>query len=82
MINNYPIVNIYVKNSLKSKLSSQILFGEKFKILSSERGWLKVKTSYDNYIGFIKKRNFFKSRENTHKISSISASLSNGFICS
>tara|TARA_Y100000996_G_scaffold411226_2_gene394971 strand:+ start:161 stop:874 length:714 start_codon:yes stop_codon:yes gene_type:complete len=75
MINNYPIVNIYVKNSLKSKLSSQILFGEKFKILSSERGWLKVKTSYDNYIGFIKKRNFFKSRENTHKISSISASL-------
>ena len=75
MINNYPIVNIYEKNSLKSKLSSQILFGEKFKILSSERGWLKVKTSYDNYIGFIKKRNFFKSRKNTHKISSISASL-------
>ena len=75
MINNYPIVNIYEKNSLKSKLSSQILFGEKFKILSNKKGWLKVKTSYDKYIGFIKKRKFFKNRKSTHKILSLSASL-------
>ena len=75
MINNYPIVNIYEKNSLKSKLSSQILFGEKFKILSNKKGWLKVKTSYDKYIGFIEKRKFFKNRKNTHKILSLSASL-------
>ena len=58
MINNYPIVNIYEKKSLKSKLSSQILFGEKFKILSDKKDWLKIKTAYDNYIGFIKKKNF------------------------
>ena len=75
MINNYPIVNIYEKNSLKSKLSSQILFGEKFKILSNKKGWLKVKTSYDKYIGFIEKRKFFKNRKSTHKILSLSASL-------
>ena len=75
MINNYPIVNIYEKNSLKSKLSSQILFGEKFKILSNKKGWLKVKTSYDKYIGFIEKRKFFKNRKSTHKILSLNASL-------
>ena len=56
MINNYPIINIYEKNSLKSKLSSQILFGEKFKILSKKNNWLKIKTSYDKYTGFIKQR--------------------------
>ena len=75
MINNYPIVNIYEKNSLKSKLSSQILFGEKFKILSNKKGWLKVKTSYDKYIGFIEKKKFFKNRKSTHKILSLNASL-------
>ena len=75
MINNYPIINIYEKNSLKSKLSSQILFGEKFKILSKKNNWLKIKTSYDKYTGFIKQRKYFKDRKNTHKVSSLNASL-------
>ena len=60
MINNYPIVNIYEKNSLKSKLSSQLIYGEKFQILNKKKGWLKIKTSYDNYIGFIKKKKIFE----------------------
>tara|TARA_Y100000768_G_scaffold382837_1_gene363861 strand:+ start:412 stop:1125 length:714 start_codon:yes stop_codon:yes gene_type:complete len=75
MINNYPIVNIYEKKSLKSKLSSQILFGEKFKILSDKKDWLKIKTAYDNYIGFIKKKKFLVNRKNTHKVLSLSANL-------
>ena len=37
MISNYPIVNIYEKNSLKSKVSSQLLFGEKFEILKKKK---------------------------------------------
>ena len=75
MINNYPIINIYEKNSLKSKLSSQMLFGEKFKILSQNKSWLKIKTSYDHYTGFIKRKKFIERKRNTHKISSLSASL-------
>ncbi len=75
MISTYPVLNIYEKSSLKSKISSQILFGEKFKILNDKKGWLKVKTSYDKYIGFIKKRKFFKDRKITHKISSLNANL-------
>tara|TARA_B100001057_G_scaffold64455_1_gene58103 strand:- start:12 stop:725 length:714 start_codon:yes stop_codon:yes gene_type:complete len=75
MINNYPIVNIYEKNSLKSKLSSQLIYGEKFQILNKKKDWLKIKTSYDNYIGFIKKKKFLKSIKITHKVSSLSANL-------
>ena len=75
MISTYPVLNIYEKSSLKSKISSQILFGEKFKILNDKKGWLKVKTSYDKYTGFIKKRKFFKDRKITHKISSLNANL-------
>ena len=53
---NYSISNIYLKPSFNSEVISQILYGEKFKILSKERNWVKIKTSFDNYIGFIKKK--------------------------
>ena len=75
MINNYPIVNIYEKNSLKSKLSSQLIYGEKFQILNKKKGWLKIKTSYDKYTGFVKKRRFLKTIKVTHKVSCLSAKL-------
>ena len=75
MINNYPIVNIYEKESLKSKLSSQLIYGEKFQILNKKKGWLKIKTSYDKYTGFIKRRKFIKNIKITHKISSLFARI-------
>ena len=75
MINNYPIVNIYEKKSLKSKLSSQLIYGERFQILNKKRGWLKIKTFYDKYTGFIKKRKFKKDIKITHKISSLFARI-------
>ncbi len=78
MINNYPIVNIYEKDSLKSKLSSQLIYGEKFQILNKKKDWLKIRTSYDKYTGFIKKRKFLKSIKITHKVSSLSANLYSG----
>jgi len=37
MINNYPLINIYEKNSLRSKISSQLLYGEKFQILKKKK---------------------------------------------
>ena len=49
---NYPIANINLKPSLNSEVTSQIIYGEKFKILSKKKNWLKIKTSYDNYIGY------------------------------
>ena len=75
MINNYPIVNIYEKESLKSKISSQLIYGEGFKILNKKKSWLKIKTSYDKYTGFIKKRKFMKDIKTTHKISSLFARI-------
>ena len=60
MINNYPLINIYEKNSLRSKISSQLLYGEKFQILKKKKDWLKIKTSYDKYSGYIRVRKFIK----------------------
>ena len=48
--NKNPYINLYEKPSYKSKVSSQVLYGEKFKILSKKKGWLKIKTAFDKYV--------------------------------
>lgn len=39
--------------SHKSEMLSQLLFGEKYEITAKTGSWLKVKTSFDNYTGWI-----------------------------
>ena len=53
--------NIYKKTSKFSEVTSQILYGEKFKILSKTKNWIKIKTSFDNYVGYIKNTQYVKS---------------------
>ncbi len=55
---NSSIKNIYTKPNIRSEVSSQILYGEKFKILNINKNWVKIKTYFDNYIGYIKKQKF------------------------
>jgi len=69
MINNYSITNIYEKPYKNSKLSSQMIYGETFKVLNIKKNWIKIKTVNDNYIGFIKKKNFFQKFTPKFKVS-------------
>ncbi|MDC0328277.1 C40 family peptidase [Candidatus Pelagibacter sp.] len=65
-INN--LNNIYSRPTYKSEITSQILYGEKFSIISKNKSWIKIKTKYDNYIGYIIKKKFVKNFITTHKI--------------
>ena len=65
---NKSIGNINSRPFLNSEVTSQILYGEKFKILSKSKGWVKIKTKYDNYTGFIKNDKFLKKFKPTNKI--------------
>ena len=65
---NYSLANIYSKSSSSSEVISQILYGEKFKIIKKQKNWYKIKTDFDNYIGFIKKRKFNQKFQPTNKI--------------
>ena len=65
---NKPLANIYSKPFVNSEVVSQILYGEKFVILSIKNRWVKIKTNYDNYTGYIKRNNFFKKFKPTKKI--------------
>ena len=48
---NFLLGNINSKPSYNSETLSQILYGEKFKVLKNQKNWVKIKTDYDNYIG-------------------------------
>ncbi len=52
--NKNTYINLYEKPSYKSKISSQVIYGEKFKILSKKKGWLKIRTAFDKYVGYTK----------------------------
>ena len=78
MINNFfnsPVANIYFKSSLNSEVISQILYGEKFKILSKKGSWIKIKTNFDNYIGYIKKTKYYKSFKPINKICKVKSKI-------
>jgi gamma-D-glutamyl-L-lysine dipeptidyl-peptidase len=72
MKNNFfckkPILDIYKNSSKNSEVISQIIYGEKFRVLSKNKSWLKIKTSFDNYIGYIKNENYINNFKPTHKI--------------
>ena len=76
MINKYSCINIYETRKKNSKLSSQILYGEKFSIIKKYKDFYKIKTDYDKYVGFIKKRKFEQfAFKPTHKVSSLKANV-------
>ncbi len=78
----YSCVNIYERPSINSKISSQIIYGEKFKVLKKVKNFLKIRTSYDRYHGYIQDKNFIKKFKPTHKVKTLKARIykSNNFL--
>ena len=64
----YPCINIYERPSIRSKISSQIIYGEKFKVLRKVKNFLKIRTSYDRYHSYIKNKKFINEIKPTHKV--------------
>jgi len=67
--------NIYKKPSIKSEVISQIIHGEKFKILAKNKNWIKIKTLFDNYKGFIKNSKYLEKFSPNYKVSSLKARI-------
>ena len=53
------VISVRIAPSHKSELTSQILFGEDFQVLETKDDWLYIKTSYDNYEGWINNKESF-----------------------
>ena len=81
MKNNYfykkPLSNIYKRPNVSSEVTSQILYGQKFKIISKNKDWIKIKVLFDNYTGYIKNKDYIKNHKPTHKIFTLKANIYN-----
>ena len=72
---NKSVGNINLRPFLNSEVTSQILYGEKFKILAKNKNWIKIKTLFDNYKGFIKNSKYIEKFSPTYKVSSLKAKI-------
>ncbi len=68
-------LNVYELASKNSNISTQLLYGEKFKVIKENKNFLKIKTDFDNYIGFIKVGKFNKRLNKTHKVSVLKSKI-------
>ena len=73
--NNLPIINLHKKRDLKSKIDTQLLYGDNFKIKKKLKNFLKIKIKKDGYIGFIKNENFSDPIKPNFKVSVLKARL-------
>ena len=67
--------DVFLKPNSKSEIVSQLLYGEKFIVLFKKNNWLKIKTNYDNYIGYIINKDHCKKLIISHKISKPKAQI-------
>ena len=73
--NNYLLVNLYKKNSSKSEVVTQMIYGESFKIINKSSKWIKIRIKEDGYTGYVKNKRFISYLKPTHKVSVLSATI-------
>ena len=73
--NNFPILNLYKKTSLKSEIVTQMIFGDSFSIFGRKRNWLRIKIKEDGYKGYIKNKHFPNFLKPTHKVNILKAKV-------
>jgi gamma-D-glutamyl-L-lysine dipeptidyl-peptidase len=69
--------NIYKNSSKLSEVISQIIYGEKFKILAKNKDWIKIKSLFDNYVGYIKNEKYVIKHNPSHKVYILKAAIFN-----
>ena len=66
--NNFSVISLYKKPSIKSEIVTQMIYGESFSVSKKSKKWLKIKIKEDGYNGYIKKKKFSSFLKPTHKI--------------
>ncbi len=75
LTNNFSIINLYKKPSIRSELVTQMIYGDSFSISKKTRKWLKVKIKEDGYKGYIQNKKFSDFLKPSHKINILKAKV-------
>ena len=73
--NNFSIINLHKKPSIKSEVVTQMIYGESFSVSKKSKNWLKIKIKEDNYQGYIKNRKYSNFLKPTHKVCALKAKI-------
>ena len=73
--NNFPVINLYKKPSVKSEIVTQMIYGESFSISKKLKKWIKIKIKEDNYKGYILNKKYSYFLKPTHKVISLKAKI-------
>ncbi len=61
---NLSIVPVRILDSDKSEMINQLIYGDIIEILEEKEKWVKIKSVFDDYIGWIDKKQYFKIDDN------------------
>ena len=61
---NLSIVPVRIVDSDKSEMINQLIYGDIIEILEEKEKWVKIKSLYDDYIGWIDKKQYVKIEDN------------------
>ena len=75
LYNNHILINLHKKKKLSSEIVTQMLYGEKFKLIKRFGKWWRIKLHNDNYEGFIIKKKFKKKINHRYKINCLKANI-------
>ena len=73
--NNFSVINLHKKPSVKSEIVTQMIYGDSFSIYNKSKKWLKIKIKEDNYKGYIKNKKYSNFLKPTHKINTLKAKI-------
>ena len=62
---NLSIVPVRILDSDKSEMINQLIYGDIIEILEEKNKWSKIRSIYDNYIGWIDVKQYFKIKNET-----------------
>jgi len=73
--NNFSVINLYKKPSVKSEVLTQMIYGESFSISQKKNNWLKIIIKEDNYKGYIQRKNYSEYLKPSHKVNKLRAKI-------
>ena len=73
--NNFSVINLYKKPSVKSEIVTQMIYGDSFSIYKKSKKWLKIKIKEDNYKGYILNKKYSNFLKPTHKVNTLKAKI-------
>ena len=76
--NNFPVINLHKKKSLRSKIDTQLLYGDIFKVIKKHNGWRKIRIKEDGYVGYVKSGKFSEPIKPNFKVCVLKARLFGG----